>query len=154
MIVREMTPIDLYRIRIERPTQPMWREMGGSMLKAGPCWTAVRHGQVMACAGLVLHWQGRAGTWCLISADFPRRAWPWLHKAVMHLLPQAMRELRLHRVEAETLAGWEPGALWLRKLGFRSEDIAPCFGPDGADYVRWSLLNRPAADVPQETAHG
>lgn len=144
MMIREMQAIDLHRLRLARPMPADWRDQGAAMLRAGPCWTAVHEGQVLACAGLVLHWRGRAGAWCAIGADFPRRAWPWLHREVAARLPMLMRELGLRRLEAEAIAGWPQGALWLRRLGFRHEGPMRAFGPDGADYDRWALLKEPA----------
>jgi hypothetical protein len=151
LIIREMQPIDLHRLRLAQNVPGDWRNHGPAMIAAGPCWSAVHDGQVIACAGLVLYWRGRAGTWCMIGADFPRRAWPWLHKQVCRRLAQAVRELRLRRVEAEALAGWQPGARWLRLLGFSPEGDMPAFGHDGADYTRWSLVQvapRAAAPLP------
>lgn len=140
MIIREMAPIDLHRIRLTQPVPGDWRQHGPAMLAAGPCWTALHDGTVLACAGLVLHWRGRAGTWCMISADMPRRAWPWLHKQIARRLPDAMRQLALRRVEAEALTGWQPGQRWLHLLGFQPEGTAPAFGHDGSDFDRWALV--------------
>ena len=143
MIVREMQPLDLHRLRLAQPVPPDWRHHGAAMLAAGPCWSAVHDGQVLGCAGLVLHWRGLAGTWCMIGADFPTRGWPWLHKQVRRRLAQAARDLGVRRIEAEALTGWDPGARWLHLLGFRPEGIMPAYGHDGADYDRWALVRAP-----------
>lgn len=142
MIVRPMEPLDTYRIRLRADGPPGWRSSGPALIKAGPAWAAVDSGTILALAGLVLHWQGRAGAWCMIGADLPTRAWPALTAHVRRRLGEARRELRLRRVEAEALAGWAPGARWLELLGFRPEGTMPAYGHDGADYDRWSLLAR------------
>jgi hypothetical protein len=142
MIVRPFEPLDLERMRTRAPIAAPMRQAAASLPDAGPCWTALHDGQVLACAGLVIHWPGRAGTWCLIGADLPARAWPWLTARVRRQLAEAQRELRLHRIEAEALTGWEPGARWLALLGFRPEGPMPGYGHDGADYDRWAKVNQ------------
>lgn len=143
MIVRPFEPLDLDRIRPWRPIPAPMREAAAALPQAGPCWTAVHEGAVWACAGLVLHWQGRAGTWCVIGRDLPTRAWPRLHKRVVAQLAEARAQLALRRIEAEALTGWKPGATWLQLLGFRHEGPMPAYGHDGADYDRWAMTGHP-----------
>ena len=140
MIVRDFRPLDLERIR---PLRPISRSMvlaAGEIANAGPCWTAVHDGAVLACAGLVIHWPGRVGTWCLIGRDFPARAWPRLHKLVVRRLAEVQQQLGIRRIEAETLTGWAPGARWLTLLGFLPEGAMPGYGDDGASYDRWAKV--------------
>lgn len=142
MIVRPFDPLDLARIRPWRPIDPAMRATAPDLPRHGPCWSAVHDGAVWACAGLWLHWPGRAGAWCLIGRDMPPRAWPWLHKRVARGLIELRRELGLRRIEADALAGWPPGAKWLALLGFRHEGAMAGYGPDGADYDRWAWVER------------
>jgi hypothetical protein len=156
MIARDFQPLDLYRIRVAATGLPAgWRGDGEKMLAAGPCWSVVRDGAVLVCLGLALPWRGRGCAWCIIGEDFPRSAWPWLHRRVRRGLPQVMARLGLHRIEAETLTGWEPGAAWLKKLGFTSEGPMEAYGPDGSDFDRWRLLRvAPRAASPEGGTHG
>lgn len=142
MIVREFLPIDLHRIRTEAPhAVGGWRSRGQALLDAGPCWTAVHEGQVLACAGLAVHWPGRATAWCLIADDFPRASWLWLHRQVRQGLPRIIAELRVRRLETEVRSGWQPGARWMQMLGFTREgEPMRAYGPDGADYDRWRVI--------------
>jgi len=141
VFVRAMEPLDLHRIRIEQAALPGWRDQGPAMLAAGPCWAAVRNGQVLALAGLVLHWPGRASCWCLIGADFPTTGWVWLTKQVRRRMGAAIRELALHRVEAESAYGWLPGVRWLELLGFEREGLMRAYGHDGRDFIRWAKVS-------------
>lgn len=142
MIIRAFEPLDLHRIRLqhEQSALPGWQDKGTAMQQAGPCWTALRHAQVLACAGLVLHWPGRAGCWCLIGSDLRPWDWPGLTRQVLQRMAQAQQALKLRRIEAEALAGWAPGARWLRLLGFHHESPMPAYGHDGADYDRWVMV--------------
>jgi len=140
MIVRAMQPLDLHRIRIDQAALPGWRDQGATMLAAGPCWAAVQDGEVLALAGLVVHWPGRAGCWCLIGTHFPRRGWVWLHKQVVRRMGEAQQQLQLHRIEAESAYGWLPGARWLERLGFEREGLMRAYGHDGRDFIRWARI--------------
>lgn len=142
MIVRPMDPLDPWRIRLRGNHPPGWRAAAPRMIEAGPCWAAVDDGRVLALAGLVPHWTGRAGAWCMLAEDLPTRLWPALHGHVRRRLAEARRELGLRRVEAEALTGWRPAARWLELLGFQPEGTMPAYGHDGADYDRWALLAR------------
>lgn len=145
MIVRPFHPLDLDRIRTRAPIAASLRDAATRIPDAGPCWTAHRDGIVHACAGLAVYWPGRAGVWCVIGADFPIAAWPWLTKRVRRGLAETTRDLRLRRIEAEALTGWEPAADWLALLGFRPEGTMAGYGHDGADYDRWARVNQEAA---------
>jgi len=142
MMVRAFEPLDLHRLRLkpDTPTLEGWQDRGADMLAAGPCWSAVQDGAVLACAGFVLHWRGRASCWCLISADFPTAGWPWLHKQVLRRMNEAQHALGLIRIEAEALYGWLPGGRWLRMLGFDHEGVMRAYGHDGRDYSRWARI--------------
>lgn len=147
MKLRDFEPLDLYRIRLREgaATVPGWRDRGAEMLKCGPCWTAHQDGIVRACAGLVLHWPGRAGTWCIIGADMPTAAWPWLHKHVQRGLNDALHHLGLRRIEAECVLGWPPGTRWLQLLGFECEGPMRAYGHDGRDFLRYARIAEDAA---------
>lgn len=145
MMVREFQPLDLHRIVVARVAVPGWRDHGAKLLASGPCWSAVHDGEVIACAGLALHWPGRAGAWCLIGARFPRSGWIWLHRQVSQGLAKATADLRLRRIEAEAAYGWPPGARWLGMLGFEREGVMRAFGHGGEDFERWARIAGAAA---------
>jgi hypothetical protein len=140
MIVRDFEPLDLERIRPLRPISAAMAAAAGEITKAGPCWSAVQDGAVLASAGFVLHWPGRVGTWCVIGRDFPAARWVWLTHQVRRGLSQAQIELGAHRIEAEALTGWAPGARWLKLLGFTHEAPMPGYGEDGTSFDRWAKV--------------
>jgi hypothetical protein len=110
----------------------------------------VHDGAVLGCAGFLVYWPGRVGTWCLIGADFPRRAWPWLHKQVARRMAQ-MQASGTRRIEAETRQGFANADRWMKALGFTPEGAMPAYGHDGATYLRWS---RVAPSMSAEAPHG
>lgn len=98
------------------------------MLRQGPAFTALHGDQVLACAGTVEIWPGRAMAWALLS-ELAGRHLLALHRAVAGFLMQAP----YRRIEATVDDGFEPGHRWLRLLGFTCETPAgmPGFTPQG-----------------------
>lgn len=145
VVIRGFEPLDLTVIKLqaqqaaEHEALPQWTQAGPAMHAAGPCWTAELQGEVIGCAGFLLHWRGRAGTWCVIGVDIPRHCWVALHQTVITRLRQ-LPALGVRRVEAESQVGFLPGARWLEMLGFEREGIARAYGPNGADFIRWARI--------------
>jgi ribosomal protein S18 acetylase RimI-like enzyme len=101
---------------------------GASLAQAGPCYSAVVDGVVIACAGLIPQWQGRAVAWALISnAAGPH--FLGVHRAVR-------RALQVHdfrRVETGVVVDFEEGHRWAKMLGFEREGRMRAYTPDGRD---------------------
>ena len=64
---------------------PLTYDYGLALKTAGPCHTAFVGASVIACAGIVRYWEGRAAAWALLSDQMPeyRKA---IHKAVKAFL--------------------------------------------------------------------
>lgn len=143
--IRPFEPADIDGLRLqgqqlgEMAGLPHWQAMAREAASAGPAWTGRHDGRVIGCAGLAIPWRGRAMTWCLLGRDIPPRAWTGIHRAVRHRLAQ-LPAIGVRRVEAETALGWAPAERWMILLGFEPEAVAPCYGPDGRDFVRWRKL--------------
>lgn len=98
------------------------------MLRAGPAFTALHGETVLACAGVVEVWAGRALAWALIAEDAGRHMLG-IHRAVSGFLMQAP----YRRIEATVDEGFEAGHRWLRLMGFVLETPNGMrgFNPDG-----------------------
>lgn len=117
-----------------------WRAMGAKLQAAGPAWTGRWNGQVIMCAGLGVHWPGRAEAWAFVGAGFPRRLWPAIHRRVQQHIEDGARALDLRRLEASCAYGFAPGKRWLEMLGFGEAHLARFYGPDGRDYWRMARV--------------
>lgn len=85
-------------------------------------------GEVLACAGIIPMWHGRAIAWALVGAAAGHRMVE-LHRA-------AMRAFDMHpvrRLETTVAAGFEQGHRWARLLGFTRECTMRAYAPDGSD---------------------
>lgn len=106
--------------------QPGYVDM---LTSAGPAFAAVQGETVLGCGGSVEMWDNRAVIWALVS----EHAGPHMlgiHRAVEGYLKQ----MRQRRIEAQVVVGFDPGARWLKRLGFAFEGTMRAFSPDGTDY--------------------
>lgn len=95
----------------------------------GPAYSCVdAYGRVLACAGLLEQWPGRAVGWALLSVAAGRR-FVEIHRAVL-------RTFRLHpyrRIETAVAVGHLEGHRWARLLGFTQEGLMKAYTPQGED---------------------
>src|SRR5262245_31221646 len=61
------------------------RQYGQALEAAGWCFSAFAGKNVIACAGVVWFWEGRAQVWSLMSDEMPKYR-KSVHKAVKHFL--------------------------------------------------------------------
>lgn len=97
-------------------------------LKSGPAYTALEGETVHACAGLIVHWPGRAHAWTILAGKLNRRML-LIHRAIMGYLV----ECPIARIEAAVECDFPEGHRWMRLLGFVCE--APRmehYMPDGS----------------------
>ena len=104
------------------------KDYGEALKEAGPCFTAVDDGEVLACAGVVEQWKGRAIAWGLISAHAGKQ-FVRIHKAVQRFLETT----EFNRVEAFVDSDFDAGHRWIMMLGFEYEGYMKAFSPLGKD---------------------
>lgn len=108
----------------------------GRALKAtGPCFTGVKDGRILGCAGVVKQWENRAVAWSLLAGDIGND-FISIHKAVSRFLDMC----EFNRVEAYVDADFEQGHRWIRMLGFTPEGRMRQFNPNGSDAVMYARL--------------
>ena len=90
--------------------------------------TGMVDGKVIACAGCLEVWSGRAIAWALVSKDAGQHMMQ-LHRAVAGYMMAAP----YRRIEAWVDDGFEAGHRWLKMLGFTLETPVAMqgFRPDG-----------------------
>lgn len=112
--------------------EPDW---GPSLMQAGPCFSAIHDGAVLASSGVIKHWENRATAWALLSKDatphFVR-----IHRAVSRFLDLT----DFKRVEAFVDADFEEGHRWIQMLGFEREGYMRSFSPNGNDAILYARI--------------
>lgn len=100
---------------------------------AGPCYTLIVDEQMVASAGMVIHWPGMAELWAITTPlveDYPLT----FHRVVRDGLDKQITEHGLHRVECTVLTNHKVSVKWLTKMGFDIEGIRRKYDPYKNDY--------------------
>lgn len=120
--------------------------VGAAYAASGPAFTALSGGCVMAIAGLVLIWPGRASAWAVLNpaARGDLRAALWITIQIRKSLRVLARAHGLRRIEAQARRDDPRAIRWLMALGFTAEGELDRYGPDGADYLAFSRLTEDA----------
>jgi hypothetical protein len=107
-------------------------------LMTGPAYSAIENGVVIACAGLIIHWPGRAHAWTILSGDLNHNHRMLLiHRAVAGYL----KECPIARIEAVVQCDFQAGHRWMRLLGFKREvERMERYMPDGGPAAGYALV--------------
>lgn len=128
--------LDLMEIQdAQRGTFPHGDQSYGlSLMKAGPCWSVVVDGHIVACGGLCVQWEGRAVVWAILSKGAP-------------LVPVTRAVLRViqsrgipRRLECFVDVSFPQGIRWAEMLGFQREGLMRAFSPDGRDHLLFARV--------------
>lgn len=110
-------------------------EYGASLLKAGPCFTALEGDEVLGCAGVMNMWEGRVMAWALISADAGKN-FIRIFKAIKRFVDSHPAD----RIEATVDVNFEEGHRLMKMLGFEYEGLARKYLPDGRDVCLYARI--------------
>ena len=110
---------------------------GAMLQKAGPCYTAFAGDQVIACAGVLPIWEGRAQAWSLLSTALPQYVMG-VHRGVKRFLDT----YPIRRLECTVDPRSATAIRWAERLGFVREGTMPGYTPQGDTMdlyarVRW-----------------
>lgn len=141
MIIEPFRPDHLERLLLQ-PRQDHVRHLFenpdyGKYLANGLAYAAVEGDTVLACAGLLPMWEGRAEAWALMGADL-KRDFIAVHHAVRRFLSIA----DFRRIEAVVDAEFCNGKKWMERLGFRPEGLMRAYTPDGRDCIRYAKVRK------------
>lgn len=135
----ELIPFERAHLQRFSPQQAQQAEASiGEDMDVGDAWTALLHGEVLGCGGLIELWQGRAYAWALLAES-----------AAPHLL-RLTRGIRFRlaassfaRIEMVVDASFAPGARWAEMLGFERETPRPLrsYLPGGRDAWLYARFN-------------
>lgn len=115
-------------------SQSYCTEEMGKALQQCDSWSAVVDGRVIACAGIVEQWEGRAIAWAFLSTH-AKGHMHGIHKAVSRFLELCNCE----RIEAHADCEFKEAGRWLNMLGFKCEGKMPKFR-FGRDYYLYGKV--------------
>lgn len=103
--------------------------------RGGPAWTLRVGGEIAACYGVLIPWDGLGDVWALVT-PVGREHPLMVHRAILRALSCA-GPLRLRRLQADVREDFEVGHRWVRALGFQRESRMPAYGPHGEAFYRY-----------------
>lgn len=132
--IGRLMPVHLLHIA-PQPAQAeagMWREHLASpedLLSAGPAFSAIADGRVLACAGLAQCWPGHWLAWAVLTFGIGARM-----TAITRAARAVLDDIDAHRIEMLVRAGHDAGARWALMLGFEHEGRLRRYGPAAQDH--------------------
>jgi hypothetical protein len=97
-------------------------------------------GRVLACAGLVPHWPGRAEGWMITAPHATRRDLVAAVRAARAALDVLQTDPIWRRIEIYVRADAAWTDSFTAVLGFQRDACLRAWAPDGADYVLYSRI--------------
>lgn len=97
--------------------------------QVGGGYTAIDNGEVIACAGMVEQWPGRALAWAMLTDDLGPMRFVRVSRAIRRALDMA----QWNRIEMQVDADHPQAIRWAELLGFEVESKMRRFLPDGRD---------------------
>jgi hypothetical protein len=110
-------------------------DYGIYLYKAGPAFSYQVDGEIIACAGIVKIWPGRASAWSLLS-DKTAKCMSRLTRAVIRFLEVTEES----RIEITVNDGFEAGHRWATLLGFQREHLMRKYWTDGRNVWMYSRI--------------
>lgn len=108
---------------------------GRSLQNGGPCFTAFAGMEVVACAGVVQQWEGRAQAWSLLSVMHMT-----YKKSLFLAVKRFLDHYPMRRVECTVDPRSVQAKNWAKHLGFTYEGLARKYTPHGDDMELWAMV--------------
>lgn len=112
------------------------KKYGTSLAVPDKSFAALDGDRVLACAGVLPLWEGRAEAWALLSPDL-KRNFVHIHFATARFLGAC----GIRRIEAHVDAELGCAKRWVEMLGFEYEGPLRSFTPDGRDCLRYARVS-------------
>lgn len=113
-----------------------------ALAPASRAWAMVAPGRVLAAAGLVPHWHGRAEGWLIVARSCSKRELVHGLRRARTMLDDLQTDSALRRIEIYVRAS----VAWCRSfpaaLGFAEEASLAAWGPDGGDFRLCARVRR------------
>jgi hypothetical protein len=97
-------------------------------------------GRVLAAAGMILHWPGRAEAWMMVSPFAARRDLVRVVRRCARAIERAQADPVFRRIEMNVLASAPWRHSFAAALGFRLEGVARAWDPLGRDFCVYARV--------------
>lgn len=116
-------------------------EMWEAVTKAGQAFSVFREDLLIAAAGIIPQWYGRATAWALFrGTKVDRYDMIWVHRETVKFLDHVQTTNRFRRIETTVDDEFEAGHRWALMLGFEFEGVMDCYDMDGRAHSLYSRI--------------
>lgn len=105
----------------------------------GMAFTIMYDNKPVAICGAVLQWAGVAEAWFLTTHHVDNCKF-YFYREVKRILAYVIKNMNLHRMQCAVECDYFKSQKWLSSMGFKSEGLMPCYGPDKKDHYRYALI--------------
>lgn len=101
--------------------------------------TILQNDDPVMCSGIIDLWKGCGEGWFIAAKellDYPVT----LSRATKEVLHEEIVKTNYRRVQVNVRADWKVAIRFSQFLGFKEEGLMEKFGPEGADYLRMSII--------------
>jgi hypothetical protein len=103
--------------------------------QAGPSFTLIYAGRIVAIWGLVIAWTGLAEGWMVAHRENIRPIGLGFTRGAARFLEAAHERLELNRVQIHVEITSNSFCQWAKVIGFREEAVCKRYLPDGSDVI-------------------
>lgn len=137
--LRQYRPCDLRHIKGREYERDLDGTRYARQFAKGPAWTIWDNNSRVVSAGVIIHWPGVGEVWMFLSD------WIYSHpvefcRISKRKLDEVISENNLWRVQAPICADMTANIAFAQAMGFNPEGTLRKFGPDGKDYIMYSLI--------------
>lgn len=106
----------------------------------GQSFTAIdENGEIICSAGIFDVWNGVGEAWLLGSHLLNKRGIV-LTRTIARRFKIIIKSKKYKRIQSVVHNEWDVSQKFVRFLGFKNEGLMEKYGPDGSDYIRYSII--------------
>ncbi len=98
--------------------------------------------RLLGAAGVIKLCDGVGLAWAFIDGNMPPQFGVALIRACRDGLKEVMAQGPFHRIQADVCRGYRPAIRLARVIGFKYEGSMDAYGVNGADFDRYSIIDR------------
>lgn len=140
MIFRKTTQEDLDYVR----ANPFEGAIKGYPYMEVPdnCWTAIFQDMIVGVGGLIIHWEGVAEVWLMLTADCEKDGFHGVIAlaAIKDKMEELIRDNNIRRAQATVRTDFPQAVKMIEYFGFRCEGLMEQYCPDGGDAYRYARI--------------
>jgi RimJ/RimL family protein N-acetyltransferase len=124
---------------VEPGNEAIHQKTAIARMKYGPAFTFTYKGEIIACAGVTIYWEGMGEVWLA-----PSKRWRSLAKTAViwtrDVLDALQDDYRLRRIQADVYADDETAQRFVEHYGFEREGLMRKYDAGGRDMIRYARI--------------